>query len=424
MAILQVKSTNPKFSYMIRKNPLSGLAIKGSRKGHSTGWFNDKGDYNVFFKDAANDVSYPSHENDSFEYINTTRYNSVLFVINTISDYFRDNLKKVVDFDTGGFSNQITVNMVFVKTDRYLKFFNKYFEDFSIEHEEVGFKNYRLTFKSEKTLHELLNFVSLFVVFNALRNEAYFPIDDQIVAKYISSLKIIDAPYFIRYIFKTNFLRNKKSLEKYRSILEHSLKEKIELELGSTQDMRLRSLKDKLCFDRDIVDIGCGEGSYALPFSREIPEKMYYAIDRDEKCRLAVKRKKERKNLDNVTILESFEDYNSTQRGETPVDVLLTEVIEHNTLESTEKLVDDVFALLPIHRILMTTPNKDFNEFYYFEEDQMRHEDHVFEFSKEEFHNWVNAKVVRKGFKVMFFDIGDKVNGVPVTLGAVVTPKD
>jgi len=58
MAIIQFSSTNPEFSYVIAKNPASGMSIKSIRKGQAFAWFSNENTYNVFFKDADNDLSY------------------------------------------------------------------------------------------------------------------------------------------------------------------------------------------------------------------------------------------------------------------------------------------------------------------------------------------------------------------------------
>ena len=93
MAILQLTSNNPKFSYVIVKNPNSNMLIKNIRYGKLFGWFTDPQKFNCYFKDADNEVSYKSHPDESFEFVSTCKYNSAMFVINTISDYFHTAYK-------------------------------------------------------------------------------------------------------------------------------------------------------------------------------------------------------------------------------------------------------------------------------------------------------------------------------------------
>lgn len=420
MAILQLKSNNPKFSHIIFKNPSTGMLIKDLRKGHLFGWYSDDTTYNCFFKDASNDISYKSHPDESFEYINTTRFNSAMFVVNTFSELFSYTLKRDLEQDiSDAYEHEIILNMLHVTAPRYLEFFNKHFDDFTIDFEEIAFKNCRIHIKTKKTLRELLNFTSLFVIFNALRNNDNLMMDSGIIEKYLENLRVIDAPYFIRYIFKINFIRNRKNFEKYISILENSKKEKIKFKLGNTQLMRLRDIESHLNFRNPIVDLGCGEGHYVSAFSSSLKDNTYYAIDREESCRNSVQKKIDRKKLSNVKIYDNFSSFKENAQEDDRYDVILTEVIEHSPLEESESLIKDLVKFDKLGRAVLTTPNKEFNQFYLFEESELRHDDHSFEFTKSEFKEWLQ-KIVPEKLKLSFFDSGDIVNDIPCTLGAVI----
>lgn len=64
MAIVQLQSANPAFSFIIRKNPSSGMMLREIRKGIGHGWYSDSNTYNVYFKDADNEVSYQKEKNE------------------------------------------------------------------------------------------------------------------------------------------------------------------------------------------------------------------------------------------------------------------------------------------------------------------------------------------------------------------------
>jgi len=76
MAIVQIRSTNPQLSFLIKKNPNSGMILRSIRKGMAYGWYTDEQTFNVYFKDADNEVSYKQHEQENFEYLNVSRYNT------------------------------------------------------------------------------------------------------------------------------------------------------------------------------------------------------------------------------------------------------------------------------------------------------------------------------------------------------------
>lgn len=96
MAIVQVKSTNPSFSFVIRKNPGSGMLLRAVRKGMAYGWYTDEATFNVYFKDADNEVSYKQHRQDQFEYLNVSRYNTPLFVLGAINEFLQRRLKRSI----------------------------------------------------------------------------------------------------------------------------------------------------------------------------------------------------------------------------------------------------------------------------------------------------------------------------------------
>ena len=47
MAIVQIKSTHPNFSFLIKKNPNSGMMLRSIHKGVAYGWYTDKQTYDI-----------------------------------------------------------------------------------------------------------------------------------------------------------------------------------------------------------------------------------------------------------------------------------------------------------------------------------------------------------------------------------------
>ena len=125
MAIVQLTSTHPDFSFLIRKNPSTGMLIRPIRKGLAYGWYGDPQTFNVYFKDADNEVSYKRSEQEEFEYLNVSRYNTPLFPLNAINEFFSHPLKPD-ERDTEGHTHTLFINMIHVERDRYLHFFAKH----------------------------------------------------------------------------------------------------------------------------------------------------------------------------------------------------------------------------------------------------------------------------------------------------------
>lgn len=418
MAFLQLSSTNPEFSYLIKKNPASGLFARSMRKGTVFGYFSNEGQtYNIYFRDDFNDISYPEYKDQEFEYVNTTRYGSSQFVLNALSEVLRDAFKKRDEkLDPDGYSITLVLNMIRMDNKRTLNAFTKHFvDDCEITAEEVAHKHYRVEIQTKKSLYHLLNLTNLFSALVVIRTATeYLPRDEQTVEKYFSSLSTIDSPYFIRYYFKSELLKSQRLFKKHKQLLETSTRYPIEMVYGDTLIMRQDAIEKEISFSNHIVDVGCGEGRYVWYFNQRLLKgKQYYAIDIDEKCRNSVSRKIRLNSLTNVHVLESIDAFLALELPDEPFDFILGEVIEHMSVEEATALVQKCRSFKNCNTVIVTTPNAEFNRFYFDGEEDMRHPDHKFEFTKDQFVAWVES--ISK--EATTFDIGDKVNGIPVSLG-------
>lgn len=104
--------------------------------------------------------------------------------------------------------------------------------------------------------------------------------------------------------------------------------------------------------------------------------------------------------------------------------------MEHIELEQVSEIMTRLYSLFKKNnsiKLITTTPNRDFN-CNYFDDKQFRHDDHKFEFTKEEFKTFMNnAEMIFNEFNddckinTIFHDIGDSVNNVATTQGAVIS---
>lgn len=420
MSIFQLSSSNQNFSHIISKNPASGMIIKTLRKGKCFGWFsenNNFSNYNCYFKDADNEISYSDSE---FEYMDTTRYNSSIFINNVINDYFNSCVKKQheLDIDNCG-TNKCMINMFICKGVHYLTFFQQFFTDYKFTFEEIAKNCYKLEIETNKSIYSLLNLMNVLGMINSIHNkEMYMDINDDIIQKFIKSINIIKSPYFIRYLFKINFLRESQSkFKRFKLQLDN---DNIQMEFGGTQLMRRNWVESKLTFNNNIFDFGCGEGFYTLTFAKKLKEKtnnkIVIAYDTDLNCLDYVNKKALLKQLDNIHVT------NQNNLSLETEDVILIEVLEHMTLEEAKQTLKALFNQ-QLNSYIITTPNKDFNEFYKFTDDQTRHEDHKFELTHEEFKTLIIDLVnieSNNSYICEFEHVGDKINGISPTSGCII----
>jgi len=431
MSIVQLKSNNEDFSFIIKKNPNSGLVAKDLKKGVVFGFFTkgDENSFNIYFKDGSDEVSFPQYEGESFEYLNTSRYNSASFVVNAIDEMLRSAFKSNEyntpegedRVDKGGAESSFFINMIYIKNIRYVEAFENYFPGFKVDAEVVTGKNYKITITTKKSIFELLNFASLFAIFQAIVNNEPMFVSEDNASKYIRCMNIIDAPYFVRYLFKIRFLENFKLFRTVKEDLSNSRTNEIEMTLGNTWQARQMAIQDRLEFKNNILDVGCGEGKYITRFNRFMKDKIYFAVDIDPVEREKAQRRVKQKRLKNVVFFESALEFWASEHPnkEEKLDIICTEVIEHMPIRDAKLLMTDILSF-NIGTLIVTTPDARFNGNYFME--GMRHDDHDWEPTREEFEGFMTncLRSVRKEHTVEWFGIGDVVDGVTPSQGMIV----
>jgi len=440
MSIIQLKSENPMFSYIISKNPKSGLSAKNLRKGIVFGYFTegDESSYNIFFKDGSDEVSFPAYEGEEFEYLNETRYNSASFVVSAIDEMFRSAFKSP-EFSTPngdikeseGKMSSFFINMIHIKNERYIAAFEDYFPEYKVDAKLINRNNYQITITTNKTIFELLNFASLFGIFNAIVNNEPNFIGDDNIAKYIRCMNVIDAPYFLRYLFKIRFIRGmntfNRNIEGFGVIkdeLSKNIKSNIEMTFGDTWQARQMAIEERLDFKNDIVDVGCGEGKYITRFSKYMKGNDYFAIDIDDEVRADAERRVKNKGLKNVHFFKTIDELLQSEKFTTeevvPTDVVCTEVIEHMQPEAAAELIEAILKIPNINSLIVTTPDVRFNANYFMT--GMRHDDHDFEWDNIEFQKFMSDCLGKssKQYSSQWFGIGDVVDGITPSQGIII----
>lgn len=112
-----------------------------------------------------------------------------------------------------------------------------------------------------------------------------------------------------------------------------------------------------------------------------------------------------------------FGSYGS--EGELPGVIVASEVVEHIHPHRLDHWAASIFFGRPV---ILTTPNRDYNQVWGLT--GLRHWDHKFEWSVDEFVDWGRGVSSRFGYDVKFFEVGPVVDGVGApTQGAVFVPR-
>ena len=165
---------------------------------------------------------------------------------------------------------------------------------------------------------------------------------------------------------------------------------------------------------RRVLDLGCGEGKTMQALLKEVPglehvagmDVASFALERAAR-RLRLDRMGERERA-RVSLFQGSLVYRDA--GLAGYDIaLLTEVVEHLDPDRLQSLVRVVFEHAHPCRVIVTTPNRDYNSVWLtLPAGKFRHPDHRFEWTRTEFHAWAKGVGARHGYTVDFSGIGEE----------------
>lgn len=424
MSVLTIGSTNPKFSWVIQKNPETirnskDPFKKSIRQGSVYGWFLDNDQsFRLWFKDHNLHCSFAEGRDQEFEYLDRTRYASPYLPISLITNCLATVLKTEQEEDTLGekWWLETTVEIRSASMLNHLtQHFNGTFginKGFGLRTEHIAGHAYKITLYAPSG-HMLMNMaLVVFLMFCVSTRGLYINLKGDVVEKYINAINRVDAPYFIRYLFKRNVFSNRDTFLKNKALLDTP---EINLWHGDTLAQRKEAISPLLGGGQQLIDIGCGELNYALPLSSKYESILCFEAD-DEVRENAIGKAKGRQveNLvfQGIADTETIQDCHLFFEG---ADVLITEVLEHMPLKDAEKLLQAVLKT-NYRKIVITVPNKDFNVNYLMDEDQFRHDDHKWEMGFSDFKEWIWETCKGHAQVMQLYGIGDSVNNVSTSL--------
>jgi 3' terminal RNA ribose 2'-O-methyltransferase Hen1 len=168
---------------------------------------------------------------------------------------------------------------------------------------------------------------------------------------------------------------------------------------------------------KTIVDLGCGEGKLLRMLLKEKQFQKILGIDvsfrelekANDRLRIQEMAPKQKERIELMQGALTYRD----KRLQGFDAAAIVEVIEHldpNRLKAFERVV---FEFAQPKTVLLTTPNREYNDlFENMEAGQMRHADHRFEWTRNEFETWANQVAERNGYKVLIKPIGEEAEKV------------
>lgn len=160
-----------------------------------------------------------------------------------------------------------------------------------------------------------------------------------------------------------------------------------------------------------VLDLGCGQGQLVQALLKDVRFTDIMGVDVSVRAltvaarRLRLERMGERQ-AGRVTLLQSSLTY-TDKRLEGYDAAVLSEVIEHLDLPRLPALEYAVFGSARPTTVVVTTPNVEYNvRWETLPAGHVRHGDHRFEWTREEFRDWARGVGERNGYGVEFVPVG------------------
>jgi hypothetical protein len=424
--IIKLTSENNYLLDILYKNPNTdnGLYLKELKNGVLVGNTISANEYHCVFIDGKH--SYMPEEGNQIDF---QSHCSPLLALNMGTEFFNHLYKEKTILDQtviswlGKSYDEIDTHKATVEVSTFFMdsgwykngeyLLSKYIKGIALE-PNVG-NNYKLTIEGA-TVREVIQKFSIVALFTHFTNRyaIYTYIDDSFIQKYITMLtNVAGIPYFVFYLFIKRIMRSPVQFEKFRSQLESYFDNNVQFVFTDTHQSRKEFICERINFEQAVLDFGCGELQYFKRLNKKGFTQAYYAYDEVDFNPVVDKISA----IEKVDNLHWIENINSIIGFEGQI--ILSEVIEHNTLEEAMALLIWIRDNTQFTQLFITTPDKDFNINYEMV-DEFRHDDHDFELS-----NWEFIKMINEIFSdsKSFFGIGDCVNGVYPTSCVIIQKK-
>jgi 2-polyprenyl-3-methyl-5-hydroxy-6-metoxy-1,4-benzoquinol methylase len=421
--IIQIKSENKYLLDILNRNPNTdfGLYAKTLKNGVVIGNCITQNQYDIVFQDKK--YSYLPEESNQIDF---QSYVSPLAILHITNEFFSILLKSKEEYlaqsikwlsknyqEVDNETCTIKVASFFidsnwVRNEQFL--LSKYFPQVVVHH-KIG-NNYELTIIG-KNVFESINLLNLVAVFVHITNNygIFTFIDDSFAEKYARVLTNIDnVPYFVFYLFIKKAIKSHQQFDLLKPVLENYFTLQnvtVDFKYGYNHQERVNYIVNRLNLENEILDVGCGEYIYYRKLTKMGYEKTYFAIDEDPAFEEMSKNVMQKLYTDNLKYFQNLDNFETIYNHQ-KLDIILTEVIEHNSEEEAKKLIEKLMTL-NFNQIFISTPNKDFNHHYFENPEDMRHDDHDFEMTSQEFNVFMN-QFQTIDVQLTFDQIGDSIN--------------
>jgi 3' terminal RNA ribose 2'-O-methyltransferase Hen1 len=162
---------------------------------------------------------------------------------------------------------------------------------------------------------------------------------------------------------------------------------------------------------RRVIDLGCGQGNLLKVLLKDSYFEQVTGVDVSYRCLEVAQERLDRLHLpknqwERVQLIQGALTYQDKRfKGYDGAAVI--EVIEHLDLPRLDAFERVLFGFAKPKTLLVTTPNIEYNvKFENLPVGKLRHRDHRFEWTREEFQSWAKGVGERFSYAVQFYPIG------------------
>ncbi|MED4400465.1 3' terminal RNA ribose 2'-O-methyltransferase Hen1 [Metabacillus fastidiosus] len=286
-----------------------------------------------------------------------------------------------------------------------------------------------IALKGKNTLQNALR--QIFILIPVLDNYKHYFIDEKEVEK----LERYGEGWLEKHPQKDFIMRQSLRFKELYKFIEHDKKNKKEFKQEETKvrlnDLRYEKIINMVQGQKNkekIVDFGSGEGKLSLRLGFVDGVKEILAVEPSETATIrAVERFNKVENQERfitpTPIWGSLFYYDERLKNKDIM--ILCEVIEHIDEYRLPKIMETIFREYEPKLLIITTPNKEYNELYNMDE-HFRHEDHRFEWTREQFQEWCLERASEYPYELIFDGIGekDKIYGFPTQICMFIRKED
>lgn len=289
-------------------------------------------------------------------------------------------------------------------------------------------KYFTLTLKNKLPLKDLLS--HLYVLIPVLDNEKHYFITQDEVDKLLQKGRGWLENHPSKDLIVSRYLINIRSLVRsaFDTLAEDTAQSETEEESDSPlqkekkerlHDQRLNAVAEKLKESgaASVIDLGCGDGKLIRLLLKEKQFEKIAGMDVSyselTKCKERLHwedmppKQKERLNLFQSSLMYRDKRFSGFDAA------AVVEVIEHldeNRLPAFEKAV---FKFAQPNTVVLTTPNSEYNvQYENLANGKMRHTDHRFEWTRNEFEAWAKRVADENNYSVEFFPVGEEEKNI------------